>query len=77
MNCSNCGTTNAPSAKFCSECGTPLARECPNCGTPLAGTPKFCAECGTSLGIAAGDEALAAAAQRPLAPVAERRLIKA
>jgi class 3 adenylate cyclase/tetratricopeptide (TPR) repeat protein len=75
VNCSNCGATNAATAKFCSECGTPLVRNCPNCGTVLAGAPKFCPECGTNLGIAAGDEGVAPAAQRPPAPVAERRLV--
>ena len=76
MNCSNCGSTNIPNAKFCSECGTPLIRSCPNCGTALTGRPKYCAECGTSL---AADEPDASHALISLSavPVAERRLVTA
>ena len=58
--CPSCETAAAPGAKFCSECGTPLARACPSCGTPADAAAKFCAECGTPLGAAA-----AAPAPRP------------
>jgi class 3 adenylate cyclase/predicted ATPase len=65
--CPSCLTVGAPGAKFCSECGTALARACPSCGTPADAGAKFCAECGAALG--------AAAAEAPAAPVAERRLV--
>ncbi|GAB2480032.1 AAA family ATPase [Jatrophihabitans fulvus] len=44
--CTSCGTENPATAKFCGECGTPLARTCPACGAAV-GTAKFCGECGT------------------------------
>ena len=62
--CSACGTANAPSAKFCQNCGTKLgqnacpkcngpvspgAKFCPNCGTPLAARPSKCTNCGQDL----------------------------
>jgi class 3 adenylate cyclase/tetratricopeptide (TPR) repeat protein len=49
LTCSNCQTENAPGAKFCTECATPLARPCPNCGTANSAAAKFCAECATPL----------------------------
>ena len=54
--CSNCGTANNPSRKFCMKCGTKLPegevepqRICPNCSTPNAPTRRFCMKCGTTL----------------------------
>src|SRR4051794_4543230 len=70
MNCPSCGSEAAAGAKFCSECGTPLARACPSCGTPADAAAKFCAECGTGLEAAAPAPVSAASA-----PVAERRLV--
>jgi predicted ATPase/class 3 adenylate cyclase len=66
--CPSCGTASAAGAKFCSECGTALARACPSCGTPADASAKFCAECGTALGAAPPPAAAPA-------PVAERRLV--
>jgi Double zinc ribbon len=37
----------AAGAKFCAECGTPMAKHCTNCNASLVATAKFCAECGT------------------------------
>ncbi len=48
MRCPNCQTENAPTAKFCVECGNRLV-VCPNCGTINLPTAKFCLECGTPL----------------------------
>jgi predicted amidophosphoribosyltransferase len=54
--CSNCGTGNNPTRKFCMKCGTKLPdgdvvppRICPNCSTPNAPTRRFCMKCGTAL----------------------------
>ena len=47
MNCPNCTHPNNPGAKFCEECGTPLARKCEGCGHDLSATAKFCESCGT------------------------------
>src|SRR4051812_41021793 len=72
MLCSRCGTQNPPGKKFCSECGSPLARACASCGSALAGDEKFCGECGApALAV------IAPGATAPLrdAPVAERRLV--
>lgn len=49
MVCGTCQHDNQPNAKFCSECGAPLARPCPSCGSPQLSTAKFCDECGTAL----------------------------
>ena len=46
MNCPNCQTDNPDQAKFCFNCGTPLALTCSNCGTSLPGGAKFCFNCG-------------------------------
>ena len=46
MICAGCNHENAPGAKFCSECGAPLARRCEGCNSTLAPTAKFCSECG-------------------------------
>ena len=47
--CSSCGAQNRAGAKFCSECGSPLALACPSCGTPIVETDRFCSECGLAL----------------------------
>jgi class 3 adenylate cyclase/tetratricopeptide (TPR) repeat protein len=78
--CSNCGTENRPGRKFCSECATPLAAACPTCGAPNQPGEKFCGECATPLvaGVAAAASTTArplTAAPRPVAPVAERRVV--
>jgi len=49
MPCANCGLENPPGAKFCLECGSPLARACATCGTMLPAQAKFCSECGSTL----------------------------
>src|SRR6478735_7877636 len=78
MTCASCGTAAGPGAKFCAECGSPLASGCPGCGADVAPGAKFCPSCGTPLRPAAavqprteGDPGEPA---RP-APVAERRLV--
>jgi hypothetical protein len=47
--CGSCGTALVAGAKFCANCGTPVAqtRSCSSCGTELAAGAKFCANCGT------------------------------
>ncbi len=75
VSCTGCGAGNRAGAKFCSECGTPLAAGCPHCGAPVTGG-RFCNECGGAL--AAGAQP-AVAAPDPAAsdpePVAERRIV--
>jgi class 3 adenylate cyclase len=75
MICSSCGTALLPGAKFCAECGTPVATTCRNCGNELASGAKFCPECGTPVFAdpAAHASQPRGAAESP-APVAERRV---
>lgn len=44
--CPGCGK-NVKLNKFCSECGTLLARKCKSCNQKLASGAKFCPGCGT------------------------------
>src|SRR5215213_6503689 len=51
---------NPPQAKFCVECGAPVARRCLACGTENPPWAKFCMECArpvSSAGVAAGPSA--------------------
>jgi class 3 adenylate cyclase/tetratricopeptide (TPR) repeat protein len=66
MTCPNCGTDNRAGRKFCSSCGTALARTCPTCGAANEPDDRFCGECGSALDVEA-----------PVAPApeAERRLV--
>ncbi|HKN93977.1 MAG TPA: adenylate/guanylate cyclase domain-containing protein, partial [Thermoleophilaceae bacterium] len=73
MICPSCSTENAESARFCVECGTPLAARCPNCGAGHAPGQKFCAECGTPLSGAARQAPPVDAGPRPVA--GELRLV--
>ncbi|TAL12119.1 MAG: adenylate/guanylate cyclase domain-containing protein [Chloroflexota bacterium] len=83
MICSNCATENRPDAKFCMECGTPLAAGCPTCGTVNPPGAKFCSECATRLD--GGRTAVASGASPGAVPragdgrtdpaTAERRLV--
>src|SRR5262245_14174966 len=50
--CQVCGTVPPPGAKFCAQCGTPLAPRCPSCGTEHAPGARFCGNCGTQLAAA-------------------------
>src|SRR4051794_18795679 len=68
--CGNCRGQNPASAKFCENCGAPLATSCPACGTtPSHPAARFCLNCG---------QALPGAPTSPTAedtgPVAERRI---
>jgi ribosomal protein L40E len=45
--CASCGALNAADARFCQQCGTPLAvAPCPACGASIQPGAKFCANCG-------------------------------
>src|SRR5688572_17829800 len=49
MKCPLCQELNAPGAKLCRGCMSPLGKACPSCGTLNLPTQKFCGECGLSL----------------------------
>jgi membrane protease subunit (stomatin/prohibitin family) len=51
--CASCATPNPAGAKFCMNCGSPIApavRHCTECGNELPAGAKFCANCGTRAG---------------------------
>ena len=80
IRCPACGAENSRGKKFCTECGTPLARVCPSCAAPVEGTERFCGECGTPLGAdpspgVARDSAQLLVPVLAATPVAERRLV--
>src|SRR4029450_5753159 len=49
MQCPSCGFDNREGAKFCNECGAPLALRCASCGSENPSGAKFCSQCGTAL----------------------------
>jgi len=74
MSCASCGAELPSGAKFCAECGTPVASACRTCGTELVPGQKFCPECGTPTGSAAAANGPAPAKPVATSPVAERRV---
>src|SRR5262245_40510045 len=52
MTCNRCGYQNGAEARFCQECGAPLARRCSKCGGALEPTAKFCPNCAHPTGVA-------------------------
>ncbi|MDQ1427803.1 MAG: hypothetical protein QOK39_1279, partial [Acidimicrobiaceae bacterium] len=53
VECPNCHTANAPTAKFCANCGKSMAPPtvtCANCGEANAAGARFCGNCGQPLG---------------------------
>jgi membrane protease subunit (stomatin/prohibitin family) len=46
IECPGCHSQVRAGAKFCAECGTPMAKHCTNCNAMLNAGAKFCAECG-------------------------------
>jgi len=66
MNCASCGHTNPERAKFCLECGAPIAARCPSCGTDLLPAAKFCLECGAAVQVpGAGSQAFGPDTRHP------------
>src|SRR5262245_10422665 len=55
MKCPSCDHQNAIEAKFCEQCGAPLARACAICGAQVSSTAKYCSQCGTALSPIAND----------------------
>ncbi len=51
MQCQRCRHDNEAGAKFCEECGAPLARTCASCGHALSPMAKFCSECAHPTGL--------------------------
>lgn len=53
IQCGQCHALNAPSANFCRNCGSPLARTlaCPGCQSSIQADDKFCSQCGKPLTV--------------------------
>ncbi len=49
MLCTNCGSDNKPTRRFCGNCGEPLRLVCPECGASNDPGDRFCGECGVAL----------------------------
>lgn len=47
--CAECGAKIPAKAKFCPECGSPVAGGCPKCGAKVPSGAKFCPECGAKI----------------------------
>ncbi|MBI4202349.1 MAG: AAA family ATPase [Chloroflexi bacterium] len=62
MNCTQCQATNPVGARFCMNCGAPLARTCPSCSAEAPPQARFCPNCGHQL-----QGAVAASPQPPVA----------
>jgi len=52
MECARCRHQSPVGAKFCAECGAPMAQECARCATRLPLQAKFCPECAHPVGAA-------------------------
>src|SRR5919201_891734 len=75
MTCRACGADNKAGRKFCSRCGSGLAKTCPACGAANDAEDAFCGEWGTSLGESPLDGAAESRTTAESAAVAERRLV--
>jgi class 3 adenylate cyclase/tetratricopeptide (TPR) repeat protein len=53
MDCQRCQHANRAGAKFCENCGAPIAAACARCGAELTSASKFCPECGAPVASAA------------------------
>jgi class 3 adenylate cyclase/tetratricopeptide (TPR) repeat protein len=74
MKCLACSHENLVDAKFCEECGEPLARVCPSCGKPVAPNAKFCRDCGFRLAAPASPPPTPTPVEIPLSRPTPTRL---
>ena len=47
--CPNCAAELAEDARFCAQCGQPVAPACPTCGADVAPDARFCSNCGAPI----------------------------
>src|SRR5947208_16571565 len=64
LTCPSCGSANPEDARFCAQCGTPLAGVCASCGAVLPEGARFCSSCGAPV-----------EAPSPSPPGQERRVV--
>ena len=76
MNCTNCGTLNPQDARFCSNCGTPLALTCSQCGTRLQPGARFCHNCGHPISAEVAPATPASAPKNTTQPQAVNDLLE-
>jgi predicted ATPase/class 3 adenylate cyclase len=69
MDCPNCATQNPDGARFCFNCGKPLALVCGNCGTELPAGARFCFNCGAP--TSSGAPTASTATSAPAAPAGQ------
>jgi hypothetical protein len=63
LSCRFCGHRNPPGAKFCSDCGSPLAlKPCPKCEAITDVGAECCHQCGAPFDMAVATDAVAEAA---------------
>ena len=48
--CHACRASLSETARFCPDCGSPVAARCPRCGAANDPSARFCASCGGPLG---------------------------
>jgi class 3 adenylate cyclase/tetratricopeptide (TPR) repeat protein len=60
--CPGCGHQVPAEAKFCAECGAPLAGGCAECGAKLLPGARFCAQCGTPVDTGQAERGIPGAA---------------
>lgn len=77
MDCGSCRRHNEPGAKFCSECGAPLATRCRSCSAEQPADAKFCNQCGSSIGPAASATETSPTRTLPPGQVAVRKNVTA
>jgi adenylate cyclase len=65
LKCGKCGGENPERAKFCIECGGPLAARCTACRAELPAGSKFCLECGAKVAPAGGAPAAPPSRETP------------
>jgi hypothetical protein len=54
IQCPKCGGKNKKDARYCCECGSPLAEsQCPACNAAVAPDARFCPACGKAINVAA------------------------
>jgi class 3 adenylate cyclase/tetratricopeptide (TPR) repeat protein len=75
VNCPHCQAENKDGARFCSECGVPLALRCPSCGADHRAGQRFCDECGFALALSPPATGPAVRAEASPGATAEMRLV--
>jgi predicted amidophosphoribosyltransferase len=65
MTCPQCNVENPPGGKFCSSCGSVLAKACSECGASARPDDRFCSACGQSLTAAAAETL----SRQPIPPI--------